>query len=465
MLVSLTVGKVDAGVAVLLTQDKRLIEFPSILLPADIHSGSIVDINVARNTAAEHLADQKFAQLQRSILDTFGSRSPSPPVLRCRNATQTSVVLEWDPIDLATAELRSLSLYRNGSKAGNIPPGKLSTKISGLGVDSEYSFSLVLRTSAGQYSSEKLVVRTHKMTDLTGITISPGIMPGQLRESLQEAVDRIGAKVSESVRIDTTHFVCTEPRGQGWEKAVEMNVPVVVPDWIIGCEREGKVIGVRAYYLDADPSKRQLGPVGAAQQQHQQQQPGGGSQRGSISTQGQMMRDSPRIEHTPPTPERPTASERTQSKEQVPTSEPPTSETPTSETPTSDPSTPKATEQAPAVPPKQSSEETSPAATPAEPNGEDASLEGSTLASSKQEKDEDKENGKEDGKDDEDEKSDEEEGTTSDEPEKATEDADDKGKGKDSPDPNDDPKDKNETKEKEAAGVAEEDGKFDEVDL
>ncbi|RMX97224.1 hypothetical protein D0868_10758 [Hortaea werneckii] len=461
MLVSLTVGKVDAGVAVLLTQDKRLIEFPSILLPADIHSGSIVDINVARNTAAEHLADQKFAQLQRSILDTFGSRSPSPPVLRCRNATQTSVVLEWDPIDLATAELRSLSLYRNGSKAGNIPPGKLSTKISGLGVDSEYSFSLVLRTSAGQYSSEKLVVRTHKMTDLTGITITPGIMPGQLRESLQEAVDRIGAKVSESVRIDTTHFVCTEPRGQGWEKAVEMNVPVVVPDWIIGCEREGKVIGVRAYYFDADPSKRQLGPVGATQQQHQQQQPGGGSQRGSISTQGQMMRDSPRIEHTPPTPERPTANERTQSKEQVPTSEPPTSETPTSETPTSDPSTPKATEQAPAVPPKQSSEETSPAATSAEPNGEDANLEGSTLASSKQEKDEDKD----DGKDDEDEKSDEEEGTTSDEPEKATENADDKGKRKESPDPHDDPKDKNETKEKEAASVAEEDGKFDEVDL
>ncbi|KAI7233585.1 hypothetical protein KC330_g5277 [Hortaea werneckii] len=461
MLVSLTVGKVDAGVAVLLTQDKRLIEFPSILLPADIHSGSIVDINVARNTAAEHLADQKFAQLQRSILDTFGSRSPSPPVLRCRNATQTSVVLEWDPIDLATAELRSLSLYRNGSKAGNIPPGKLSTKISGLGVDSEYSFSLVLRTSAGQYSSEKLVVRTHKMTDLTGITITPGIMPGQLRESLQEAVDRIGAKVSESVRIDTTHFVCTEPRGQGWEKAVEMNVPVVVPDWIIGCEREGKVIGVRAYYLDADPSKRQLGPVGATQQQHQQQQPGGGSQRGSISTQGQVMRDSPRIEHTPPTPERPTANERTQSKEQVPTSEPPTSETPTSETPTSDPSTPKATGQAPAVPPKQSSEEAPPAATPAEPNGEDANLEGSTLASSKQEKDEDKE----DGKEDEDEKGDEEEGTTSDEPEKTTENTDDKGEGKESPDPNDDPKDKNETKEKEAAGVAEEDGKFDEVDL
>ncbi|KAI7374524.1 hypothetical protein KC336_g20025, partial [Hortaea werneckii] len=49
---------------------------------------------------------------------------------------------------------------------------------------------------------------------------------------------------------------------------------------------------------------------------------------------------------------------------------------------------------------------------------------------------------------------------------KATENAaDDKGKDQESPDPSDNPEDKNETKEKEAAGVAEEDGKFDEVDL
>ncbi|KAK4508138.1 hypothetical protein PRZ48_001876 [Zasmidium cellare] len=292
MLVSLTVGKVDAGVAVLLTEDKRLIEFPSILLPPDIHSGSIVDINVARNQHAELIADQKFNALQADIYDTFGTNSPSPPVLRCRNATQTSVVLEWDPIDLATAELRSLSLYRNGTKAGTIPKDKLSTKISGLALDTEYTFHLVLRTSAGQYSSEKLTVKTHKMTDLSGITITPGIMPGQLKESLAETVNQIGAKLIDTVRIDTTHFVCTEARGQAWEKAVEMNVPVVVPDWIKGCEREGKIVGVRGYYLDADPKLRQMGPS-----THQQ--------RGSISSTA-VARDSPRIEHTPPTPERAT---------------------------------------------------------------------------------------------------------------------------------------------------------------
>ncbi|KAK3616787.1 hypothetical protein LTR56_025718 [Elasticomyces elasticus] len=286
MLVSLTVGKVDAGVAVLLTTDKRLIEFPSILLPPDIHSGSIVDINVSRNTPAEERADAAFSQLQQSILHTFGSSSPSPPVLRCRNATQTSVVLEWDEIFLATAELRSLSLYRNGAKAGNIPVGKQSTKISGLALDTEYTFHLVLRTSAGQYASERLTVKTHKMTDLHGITVTPGVMPGQLKDSLAETVSRIGAKMIEG-------------------KAVEMNVPVVVPDWVLGCEREGKIIGVRAYYLDADPSKRSIGP---SQQQQQQDVSNANRQSGQGQSGGQRqvpMRDSPRIEHTPPTPEQP----------------------------------------------------------------------------------------------------------------------------------------------------------------
>lgn len=268
------------------------IEFPSILLPPDISSGSIVDIDVARNYKAEADSAKAFYELQTEIFHTFGERTPSAPILRCRNATQTSVVLEWDPIDVATAELRTLTLYRNGSKAGTIPkPTDVqSTKLSGLAVDTEYIFHLVLKTSAGTFSSEKLKVQTHKMTDLSGITITPGHMPAALRESLQRSVERIGAKIADNVRIDTTHFVCTEGRGPAWEKAVENNIPVVVPDWVIGCEREGRIVGVRGYYLNADPRLRSVGTGGSQPPQQQQQQP----------------LASPRTEVTPPTPERPT---------------------------------------------------------------------------------------------------------------------------------------------------------------
>jgi hypothetical protein len=155
----------------------------------------------------------------------------------------------------------------------------------------------VLKTSAGTFSSEKLNVQTHKMTDLSGITITPGHMPAALRESLQRSVERIGAKLADNVRIDTTHFVCTEGRGVAWEKAVENNIPVVVPDWIIGCEREGRIVGVRGYYLGADARMRNVGP-GASQQQPQQAQQQPPQPKSPVT--------SPRTEVTPPTPERPT---------------------------------------------------------------------------------------------------------------------------------------------------------------
>lgn len=239
-----------------LFSNRLQIEFPSILLPPNISSGSIVDIAVSRNRASEQAAKDSFAALQNRIYETFGVDPPITPVLRCRNATQTSVVLEWDPIQLATADLTSLSLYRNGQKAGNIPrPLQMhSTKISGLAVDTEYMFHLVLRTSAGTFSSGKLVVRTHKMTDLSGVTITTGILSGAARERLVAAVERIGAKLVAdpgAVRIDTTHFVTTEGRGTAWEKAVELNIPVVRPEWVEACEKNGRILGVTKYYLDA----------------------------------------------------------------------------------------------------------------------------------------------------------------------------------------------------------------------
>jgi hypothetical protein len=245
-----------------------------VLLPTNISSGSIVDIDVSRNLAAESTSIGNFQSLQKRILNTYGLETPSAPILRLRNATQTSLVLEWDPINLATASLKSLSLYRNGSKAGSIPRPleMLSTKISGLAIHTEYTFHLVLRTSAGTYHSEKLTCRTHKMTDLSGITVSPGVMPQPQKEALARAVDRIGGKLIDTVRIDTTHFVCTEGRGPLWEKAVEMNIPVVRPEWVDACELEGTIVGVRGYYLNADPKHRQLGPRQTSQQQQQQQQ-------------------------------------------------------------------------------------------------------------------------------------------------------------------------------------------------
>ena len=200
-------------------------------------------------------------------------------------------MLEWDPLQLATSTLKSLSLYRNGSKAGTIPrPHEmLATKISGLAVDTEYTFHLVLRTTGGTYNSPVLTCRTHKMTDLSGITVTPGFLPAQLKDSLATAVQRIGAKITDTVRIDTTHFVCTEPRGREWERAKEMNIPIVRPEWVEGCEREGRLVGVRGYYLDANPKDRVVGTnpnisSSTPQATPQRQQPPQPQQEGYLQT-------------------------------------------------------------------------------------------------------------------------------------------------------------------------------------
>ena len=209
------------------------------------------------------------------------------------------MVLEWEPIALATADIISLALYRNGQKAGNIPKPLTmhTTKISGLAVDTEYTFHLVLRTTAGTYTSQRVAVRTHKMTDLSGITITTGILPAAVREGLTAAVERIGAKIVDGVRIDTTHFVTTEGRGLPWEKANELNIPVVRPEWVDACERNGRILGVTKFYLDAV----RVGPPF----EEQQQRPGTAGTMGSPHTASSappppLQKDSPPIQPSPP---------------------------------------------------------------------------------------------------------------------------------------------------------------------
>ena len=74
------------------------------------------------------------------------------------------------------------------------------------------------------------------------------------------------AKLADVVRIDTTHFVTTEGRGIQWEKAVEMNIPVVRPEWVEACEKNGRILGVTKFYLDAlQPGPGALSPPAPGQ--------------------------------------------------------------------------------------------------------------------------------------------------------------------------------------------------------
>jgi chitin biosynthesis protein CHS5 len=124
----------------------HLIEFPSLLLPPGVTSGSIVNISVDRNTAAEQAQAKEFWSLQDSILQEYGLSTPQPPQLKLRHVTQTSVTLEWQSLDLAKAKLRSLEILKNGTRLATIPNPTVntSTKLSSLQMNEEYSFQLIL---------------------------------------------------------------------------------------------------------------------------------------------------------------------------------------------------------------------------------------------------------------------------------------------------------------------------------
>ncbi|KAH7906124.1 hypothetical protein BJ138DRAFT_1130104 [Hygrophoropsis aurantiaca] len=268
-----TVGKLDAGMAILLGDRAHLIEFPSVLLPPGATTGSIVNIAVHQNIAAERKRDQEFWTLQNDILETFGQKSPENPELKVRNVTQTSVTLEWPPLQLATAKLRSLDIYKNGQRLAAIPNAhtNTSTKLSGLSVDNSYSFQLILRTSAGTFPSNIIRVRTHTIADTSGISVCFGTVGDEVMlENAKLALREMRAKWSDKIQIDTTHFVCTTPAvtpsgaqasggntntgpGVEYQRALQLSIPVVQPQWILACHSEKRMVPIAGFYLGVTP--------------------------------------------------------------------------------------------------------------------------------------------------------------------------------------------------------------------
>lgn len=262
---------------ILIGERAHLIEFPSLLLPPGVTSGSIVNIAVHRNTGEEKRQRSEFWDLQDQIASMYGRTVPLAPKLevsciyirpssktyqrvsQLRNVTQTSVTLEWPSLDLATSKLRSLDIYRNGQRLAAIPAPlqNTSTKLSGLDVQSEYTFQLILRTTAGTFPSNVVKVRTHAISDTSGISVCFGnVQDSVLLESAKLALNEMKAKWSDRIQIDTTHFVCTTPAptpsgasaagnsssnpGVEYQKALQLSIPIVQPQWVLACLREKK---------------------------------------------------------------------------------------------------------------------------------------------------------------------------------------------------------------------------------
>ncbi|PVU90704.1 hypothetical protein BB561_004765 [Smittium simulii] len=271
--VQFTVGKIDAGMAVLLTNENQLIEFPSILLPSGVGAGSVVSVSVFKDTEEETTRLSSFDILQKAILQTYGTTQPQEPVLKLRSVTQTFAILEWDKLNIGHTEFKQLFLYKDGQRVPMYLQKSLKlanthnfTKISGLDINHEYNFSIELVTSSGTYSSNKLTVKTHTLDNLEGICVCFGAFNSTTHSNaksdgsvdqespeigkLKQVIQRIGAKWSDDVTVDVTHFICQIPEGPKFELATAYNIPVVKPEWLLACEDDKKLQPSINFYLN-----------------------------------------------------------------------------------------------------------------------------------------------------------------------------------------------------------------------
>lgn len=258
-----TVGKLDAGVAILIGERASLIEFPSVLLPRGLTLGSVVDVRVTRNEAQEQKKREDFIGLQDEILQMYGAKAPTAPVIRLRGVTQTTIAIEWDALDIAHADLHSLDVVRNGQQIGKIPSPRTSrsTKLSGLDMDTEYAILLILHTSAGSFTSNELHVRTHTLDNMSGVFVCLGTIPDQrLYDATIQVVESLGAQWSTQIQLETTHLLCSmlpDPTNTEqmklFEKAEQLALPIIQPHWLFACESKKRMVNVSPYGMDGMP--------------------------------------------------------------------------------------------------------------------------------------------------------------------------------------------------------------------
>lgn len=104
------------------------------------------------------------------------------------------------------------------------------------------------------------------MTDTSGISVCFGnVQDSVLLENAKLALQEMNAKWSDKIQIDTTHFVCTTPAatptgaqvsgsissapGVEYQRALQLSIPIVQPQWILACYAEKKMVPISAFYL------------------------------------------------------------------------------------------------------------------------------------------------------------------------------------------------------------------------
>ncbi len=123
-----TIGKIEEGLAILVSDDLNLVEFPIDCLPqtsGPIGIGSIINLCIDHNRNEEHNRLESFFQLQNSIIEKYGeAKKPSERVIEtclkpgiCSHSSVMACWPSWKSLAEKhgwSADLISLDCYLGG---------------------------------------------------------------------------------------------------------------------------------------------------------------------------------------------------------------------------------------------------------------------------------------------------------------------------------------------------------------
>ena len=253
---SFTVGKIEAGIAVLLDEldELRLVEIPADILPSSARkAGAVINLSFALNSAGQESAKQRLIGLQNSVRNLYARTVVlSVHLKEIGKRDETCYAsFSWTPLTLLLGpfKLHSLDVYCDGTKlrigiaadGGILLSKTLSGEeselvITGLQEHKMYEVYFAARTDNGRYTSNRIKLRAMRGSLIGyGLHMPPSKETGDEEKEVLQLADMLGAKwVSAPRNADLNYFVVAASTGKQAELAedIDHKIDDVTIEWL-----------------------------------------------------------------------------------------------------------------------------------------------------------------------------------------------------------------------------------------
>ena len=263
-----TVGKVESGVAIVLTDDMQMFELPSHSLPSP-RPGTLLHLVLSAPPAEMSAARVAAASdLQQRLLNRYGREVDGEAVARALHllkATHTTLTIGWAPweeLSRSGTTLHALDVLLNGRHMPfAVRPGETHLRLTGLDPAKSYALQIRFHTSGGRFTTAPLAASTLPLEDLSCLRVAMvGVSAEERQEILQLGLHEWTAAPAEgpdqppdlvvASQITLQELMEGDRGGPVLRRLVrERAIPLVTMEWVRACRQGGRMQSVTAFAL------------------------------------------------------------------------------------------------------------------------------------------------------------------------------------------------------------------------